>query len=139
MSGYSIAINPIIIRIPFVIAICLFISKYTKEKGTSSLNIIINNILGNRVIGYFLMIMVVSDMIFAPMRAISVSLYRVSLFFAIFKCIAFSRLTKILKGDSKIIMCIAIIFYLVILWIYQNVIQLNDEIYPYTSSILGIK
>lgn len=63
-------------------------------------------------------------------------LYRVSMYFSMYELVAYSRVYTLTK--NKVFMGALLISYLVVLWIYQNVIQGNNEIYPYRLLILGI-
>ena len=123
--GFNLEVNPIILRLPFIVfALCFYKQFVFKDsvysKAESTLYIL----------------MLIFDMISCQLRSILVPLYRISLYFGIYKLIVYSRIYFITK--NKFFMGTMLLIFLIALWIYQNVVQGNNEIYPYTSNTLGI-
>ena len=131
------SINPILIRIPFLIIILIFYHLFLLErkniKGHEK-----NNIELERIIGSFIILMIFFEIIIAEMRSVNVTLYRISLYFCMFRCIAMGRVVKVINNNNRLIVKISILLLLGIIWVYQNVYQGNNDIYPFTSQILGI-
>ena len=67
------------------------------------------------------------------LRSYSGTLYRVSIYFAYYKMLAIPNFTIIHKGKNKLFInaAVCIMFYLI--WIYQIVIQGNEQVFPYTA------
>ena len=91
----------------------------------------------------FLVIMMIADMVTAELRIISVPIYRVSLYFSVFRCMAIGRVLHVLKKDPERknwarLVAVGVVALLVVIWLYQVVLKGNDGIYPYTSRILHI-
>jgi len=130
-NSYVFSLNPAILRLPFLFAILLSYKMFGKGNGRLSE-------FDGSADGDFIIIMLFIDIITAQMRAIMPTLYRISFMFGIYRSVAYSRVCCLSKGNNKIILIIFLVMYLVVLWIYQNVIQGNNEVYPYTSKIFGI-
>ena len=126
-------LNPLLIRLPFFILIFLYYKKFCKYETSKTDN------LGSDADCVFIVIMLLIEIITAQMRAILPVLYRISFYFGYFKVVGYSRVQRIMKGNQKLFMGAVLIIYLLVLWIYQNVFQGNNDIYPYTSEILGLK
>lgn len=131
-ASFLFQINPIIVRIPFIILIVLFLNRFYKNNSSST------DSLDGKYEADFLVIALILEMFTAEMRAVLPALYRFSYFFYGFKSIAYTRLLVVFNKKSRLIVGFTILAFLVVWWIYGNVIQGNNEIYPYTSSILGI-
>ena len=133
------SVNPILIRIPFLFLILLFyhifLEKINIQKEKEKNNII----KSQEVFGSFLLIMAIIEIMTAEMRSVNVTLYRISLYFCMFRCIAIGRVVNVVNRNNKKIIKIVIIALLIVIWIYQNVVQRNNEIYPYKSIILNIR
>lgn len=129
-TGFQI--NPILIRIPFIILILTFYRQfiYKNKKGLSGLD------------GYyeadFFIICLILELLLSEMRAVLVVLERLAFYFGSYRYISYSRLVSTFSKKNRVIFGTLIIVFLIILWIYQNVYQGNNEIYPYKSIILGI-
>ena len=138
-NSFSIgSLNPILVRIPFLVVIILFYKPFiyrNKEQNYDSESIYYSQA---NIIGEFVILMLIIEMLTAQMRGINSSLYRIALYFTIFRCIAMGRLVEILSCSNRKIIKIILFVMLLIIWIYQNVIQGNNEIYPYTSELIGI-
>lgn len=132
-GGGGFQLNPFIIRLPFLIVILLYYSRFCKFETSKT------DKLGDDADCVFIIIMLFIEIITAQMRAILPALYRISFYFGFYKIVGYSRIQHIMKGNEKVIMGAILIMYLSILWIYQNVLQGNNDIYPYTSEILRLQ
>lgn len=123
--GFTYSINQVILRLPFILFILVFYKQFVFfDKST------------NKGEGALYLLLLIFDLVLCQLRGILPALYRVSLYFGMFKMIAYSRIYFI--TNNKLFMGTVLLMFLIIVWIYQNVIQGNNEIYPYTSSLLGI-
>lgn len=125
-SGFSL--NPILIRLPYLILIGLFYFSCIKETGSG---------IKKNFVDYIIVIIII-EMIAAEMRMFNASLYRISLYFGMFRCVGIGRVMKVVKPNNRQILIWIIGTLLIITWIYQNVVQGNNQIYSFTSEILGI-
>ena len=130
-GGYGFEINPLVIRIPFVILILISSKRFADFCSNRYTKL-------GRQNSDFIIILLVLEMIAAEMRAVLPTLYRISFYFGYAKLIAYPRLIISAIPNNKRIYLILIVLFLFLLWIYQNVYQGNNDIFPYTSSILGI-
>lgn len=55
-----------------------------------------------------------------------------------YRCIGIGRLVKTLKLSNRMIVATILWILLIVTWIYQNVIQGNNQIYPFTSELIGL-
>ena len=137
-GGTGFQLNPILIRLPFIMIIMAFFYQFVMYKRKKE------DALDSRREGDFLVIMLILEMLTAEMRAFIPTLYRMSFYFGSYKMIAYSRMVKPFRGSNNGRLTRAFIYIIVtaffmILWYYQNVVQGNNDIYPYTSTLLGIK
>ena len=109
--------NPLLVRLPFIILIFLKRKEFYRKDSEN----------------YLLFLFMVIDAITSLLRSYSGTLYRVSIYFAYYKMLAIPNFTIIHKGKNKLFINVAvcIIFYLI--WIYQIVIQGNEQVFPYTA------
>ena len=128
-SGFEM--NPIIIRIPFIFLIFLIYHSFAYYNNRKYAE------LGKRNTDFLILILII-EILTAEMRAILPVLYRISFYFGYGKLIAYSRIAKVHPKNQRIFYSFFIIAFLIVLWVYQNVYQGNNNIYPYTSIILGI-
>ena len=82
-------------------------------------------------------------MILSELRIFSVTLYRICLYFGVFRCLGIGRLVAALRESPKFRkwekpIIVLLLAMLAVIWVYQVVLQGNDEIYPYTSELLHI-
>lgn len=137
--GTGFQLNPILIRIPFIIIIIVFFYQFVMYKRKDA------EALDSRREGNFLVIMLILELLSAEMRAFISTLYRMSFYFGSYKMVAYSRMIKPFRGSkgnsrlTRIFIYILVTTFFMLLWHYQNVVQGNNDIYPYTSTILGIK
>lgn len=136
-GGLGFQINPILIRLPFIIIIMLFFYQFVMYKRGKTKS------LDGMQEGSFLTIMLIMELLTAEMRAFVPTFYRISFYFGVYKMVAYSRMIKPIRGKNsktaRAFFYILVLAYFVLLWYYQNVVQGNNDIYPYTSTILGIK
>ncbi len=118
----SFLLNPFLIRLPVLLLILFFYKKY----------------VNNDQWGHFLFLMLILDLVFSQIRSADAALYRVSLYFGVYKIIAYPKLVNALTGNGRHIVEFVLFLFLIILWYYQIVIAGNNQVYPYTSEILGI-
>lgn len=135
VSFIHFSLNPILVRLPFFLLVLFFYRDYAKDGGNSGEM--------TKVDADFLLVMMGMEMILSELRVISVPLYRICLYFGVFRCLGIGRLVYAVNKSEKYkkwskLLCAALIGMLVVIWLYQVVLQGNDEIYPYTSEILHI-
>lgn len=131
-SDVNLSLNPVLLRLPFLLIIAIFYrrfcngeKKYTRKfESTSEADIIV--------------MMLIIDILVSAMRGTVSTLYRAAFQFGIYRTIGYSRICSVLKKNDRFVFIILLVIYLIIIWIYQNVMQGNNDIYPYTSKILGI-
>lgn len=134
-SFIHFSLNPILVRLPFFLLVLFFYRDYAKDGGNSGEM--------TKADADFLLVMMGMEMILSELRVISVPLYRICLYFGVFRCLGIGRLVYAVNKSEKYKkwskpLCAALIGMLVVIWLYQVVLQGNDEIYPYTSEILHI-
>ncbi len=132
-TGFSLDFNPLILRLPLLVCILVFYKSFCNGERTGSVRKLSCSYEGD-----FLVIMLILEMLISQMRSIMPVLYRLSFMFGMYRMVAYSRVASAVKKDNRIVITTVLLIYLIILWIYQNVIQGNNEIYPFTSAILGI-
>lgn len=125
-SGIPFDLNALILRLPFLL---LIYTLYKSYKGENKDEIV-----------YFdtILMIMIADLILSQMRSIVGALYRISLYFGMYRCIGYSRIIYSQKKNNRIVLTIALFIYLVVLFVYQVIYKGNNEIFPYTSSVLGI-
>lgn len=131
-DSFALSLNPILLRLAFLIIISLFYSVYCngergyakKWKTASEADIII--------------MALIIDTLISAMRETVSTLYRAAFQFGMYRTIAYSRVCNVLSKNNRLTITSLLIVYLIVVWIYQNIMQGNNEIYPYTSKILGI-
>ena len=136
ISSVHFSLNPILVRLPFFLLVLFFYRDFAKEEKTEHDTF-------RKSDADFLVIMMIADMITAELRIISVPIYRVSLYFSVFRCMAIGRVLHVLKKDPERknwarLVAVGAVALLVVIWLYQVVLKGNDGIYPYTSRILHI-
>ena len=151
-KGVAFALNPTVLRLPFLLPIIMYYDRFcgftevTESGGTQSGETDYGEMeYGGRefspsngqettdkqALGMMVVVMLLLEICTVQLRSVRPALYRISFYFGYYKFIAYSRVISILRKDNRAIMTIALIIYLVVLWYYQNVIQGNNEIYPY--------
>ena len=129
-GGFTL--NPIIVRLPFLILPIVLYRWYAKEEGEGHRRF-------TRSDADFWIVMILIEMATAQLRNINVPLYRICLYFAFFRYLAIGRVVKCVEDERlRKLLKAAMWGMLVIIWIYQAYIQGNNAICPYTSKILHI-
>lgn len=121
----GLSVFAILIRLPFLLLIILQKKAFTNGNKMSC------SPLKNENITDFYIILLVLEMIAVEMNAFVASLYRISLYFVPFRCMAYARICVVQKRENKIILVVCLILYLLIVFVYQNQIKGNNDIYPY--------
>lgn len=134
-ASSGLSIPAILIRLPFLLLILIEKDKFWK--GSNGYKGIIP--LNNEAESDFYIVLLLSEMLTVELSAFVGSLYRISLYFVPFRCLAYSRICGVQKKKNRVICSIALIVYLLIIFVYQNQIKGNNEIYPYVSELLGIR
>lgn len=132
-SGVGFQLNPFLLRLPILIIILIYYNRFSKAEYGSVKK------LDDVSESSFLIILLIIEIITAQMRAILPALYRISFYFGYYKIVAYGRLQKILVRNERVFIGGILVAYLIVLWVYQNVIQGNNEIYPFMSDVLGIR
>lgn len=129
-GGFTL--NPIIVRLPFLILPIVLYRWYAREEGAGHRRF-------TRSDADFWIVMILIEMATAQLRNINVPLYRICLYFAFFRYLAIGRVVKCVEDERlRKLLKAAMWGMLVIIWIYQAYIQGNNAICPYTSEILHI-
>ena len=87
--------------------------------------------LTSPVTGMFIVIMLLLEICTVQLRSVKPALYRISFYFGCFRFPAYARLVRILRRDNRAIAALVLVAYLCIVWYYQNVVQGNNQIFPY--------
>ena len=149
-KGVAFALNPTLLRLPFLIPVILYYDRFCgfgnssnavaagtlctegtdsgKEAGLSG------NWFRTEIFGMFAVVMLLLEICTVQLRSVHPTLYRISYYFGSYRFIAYPRLVRILRKDNRYIVGAVLILYLVVIWYYQNVIQGNNQIYPYVYS-----
>jgi hypothetical protein len=141
-EGVAFALNPTVLRIPFLLPIIMYYDRFcnfmemtepwgTVSGGTELRLSDTREISKEQAMGMMVVVMLLLEICTVQLRSVRPALYRISYYFSYYRFIAYSRVIKILRKDNRAIVTIALFIYLVVLWYYQNVIQGNNEIYPY--------
>lgn len=130
------SLNPILIRLPFLLLTLWLYREFSAEDKAEKSGF-------TKLDADFLLVMMAAELITAELRVISVDLYRISLYFGIFRCVLIGRTAKVLeqKQEHKTIyrlVLTGVLALLAVIWLYQAVLKGNDEIIPYTSQLLHI-
>lgn len=83
------------------------------------------------VTGMFIVILLLLEICTVQLRSVQSALYRISYYFGYYRFLAYARLVRILRRDNRALVALALLAYLCVLWYYQNVVQGNNQIYPY--------
>lgn len=124
-DGIHFSINPVLIRVPFILFSLMFYRQFTNFRKGS-----------DRSEGTLYVLILILDLISVQLRMIMSDLYRLSMYFGMYSVISYSRIYFLSK--NKVFVGLLLVLFLIVVWIYQNVIQGNSEIYPYTSIIIGV-
>ena len=130
-SSTGLSIFAILIRLPFLLLIIL--EKRGFWKGES--RHLCLSPLRNEAEGDFYIVMLFVEMFTVELSAFIGSLYRISLFFVPFRCLGYARFCGIKKNKNRTMYIAVLLIYLLIIFIYQNQIKGNNEIYPYMFGV----
>lgn len=126
-NGLAFALNPTMLRLPFLLPVILYYDRFCglDRDGEET------GIGGGSLTGMLIALMLLLEICTVQLRSVRPALYRVSYYFGYYRFIAYSRLARILRRDNRALFILALFLYLAALWYYQNVIQGNNQIYPY--------
>ena len=133
ISGVHLSLNPILVRLPFLLLAVVFYREFARKSENKT----------DKSDADFLLVMMGMEMILSELRIFSVTLYRICLYFGVFRCLGIGRLVAALRESPKFRkwekpIIVLLLAMLAVIWVYQAVLQGNDEIYPYTSELLHI-
>lgn len=133
ISGVHLSLNPIIVRLPFLLLAVVFYREFAHKSENET----------DKSDADFLLVMMGMEMILSELRIFSVTLYRICLYFGVFRCLGIGRLVAAIRESPKFHkwekpIIVLLLAMLAVIWVYQAVLQGNDEIYPYTSELLHI-
>ena len=133
-KGVAFAFNPTILRLPFLLPVLFYYDRFCgfgqeetggeEGNGGSASGI-------SAVTGMFVVIMLLLEICTVQLRSVRPALYRISYYFGYYRFLAYPRLVRILRRDNRALVAAALVLYLCALWYYQNVVQGNNQIYPY--------
>lgn len=128
-----LSLNPILVRLPFLLLAVVFYREFARKSENKT----------DKSDADFLLVMMGMEMILSELRIFSVTLYRICLYFGVFRCLGIGRLVAALRESPKFRkwekpIIVLLLAMLAVIWVYQAVLQGNDEIYPYTSELLHI-
>lgn len=135
-SVMNFSLNPILVRLPFVVLMLVFYRDFSQQKEQEGDTF-------TKAEADFLLVMIGMELILSELRTFGEPLYRLCRYFGVFRCLGIGRLVAGLKESpknqkwAKPVMAL-LLAMLVVIWLYQVVLQGNDEIYPYTSELLHI-
>lgn len=139
-KGLAFALNPTILRLPFLVPILLYYDRFCGFERLPGIDVNAG-LPENReerektqTLGMFVVAALLMEICTVQLRSVTPALYRISYYFGFFRFIAYPRLVGILRRDNRIIAAAVLIAYLTVLWYYQNVIQGNNQIMPYIYS-----
>lgn len=109
------SVNQFVIRFPFII---LFLYMAVKHKRKREYRNLMASIL-------------VLDLAFAELRGIEETLYRLSLYFSVYKCVMYPEVTGFFCIKNKQTVKLFLLAFGLGLWYYQIVLMNNGQTYPY--------
>ena len=125
-TDVAFSLNAILIRLPFLFLILLDYKRFqqptfNKMKAFEQANK-----------SDFYLLMVLMELMTTLMTAFVSTLYRIALYFVMFRCMSYARICKVDNiKNNRIFKCVFLIIYLFIVFIYQNQIKGDNQIYPY--------
>ena len=128
-TGLALSLNPVFLRLPFLIIIALFYKKYCYGERNA-----IQKFDSASEADVIIMVLVV-DALISAMRGTVTTLYRAAFQFGIYRTIGYSRVCTVLKRNNRLTFSLLLLIYLIVVWVYQNVMQGNNDIYPFTHRI----
>lgn len=122
-SGFSVL--AILQRLPFLLLIMLQRRKFRAFHNGSYQS------LNNTNESDFYLIALILEMFTVELSGFVASLYRISLFFIPFRCMAYARYVGTKTKKNKLLWVGILSLYLLVVFVYQNQIKGNNQIYPY--------
>lgn len=86
--------------------------------------------------GSFYIFLLVLEVVTFQLRLIVFFLYRISLYFGMYKTVVYARLIQISAGKAKMVWTLLLVLLLLIVWGFKTVYLKENQIYPYTSQII---
>ncbi|EFV02275.1 hypothetical protein HMP0721_0698 [Pseudoramibacter alactolyticus ATCC 23263] len=86
--------------------------------------------------GSFYIFLLVLEVVIFQLRLIVFFLYRISLYFGMYKSVAYARLIRISEGKEKIVWTLLLGLLLLTIWGFRTVYLKENQIYPYTSQMM---
>ena len=144
-KGVAVAVNPTILRLPLLVPILLYYDRFCGFQASEAALVPpprkdrnpegADRFPGEETMpGMLIVLMLLLEICTVQLRSVMPTLYRISYYFGSFRFIAYSRLPRILRKDNRILVAALLFIYLLVLWVYQNVIQGNNGIYPYQAA-----
>ena len=154
-AGIAFALKPTLLRLPFLVPIIMYYDRFCLSREIPGGTVLspftadeahaAEDVCGNAsrtreekidlyTFGMFTVLMLLLEICTIQLRSVRPALYRISYYFGYYKFIAYSHLVRILRRDNRVIVTVILIIYLAAVWYYQNVIQGNNQIYPYVYS-----
>lgn len=121
-SGFSVL--AILQRLPFLLLIILQRRKFQAFHNGPYQSLDINE-------SDFYLIALILEMFTVELSGFVASLYRISLFFIPFRCMSYARYVGTKTKKDKLLWVGILSLYLLVVFVYQNQIKGNNQIYPY--------
>jgi hypothetical protein len=86
--------------------------------------------------GSFYIFLLILEIVTFQLRLIVFFLYRISLYFGIYKSVVYARLIRISEGKEKTLWTLLFVLLLVAVWGFKTVYLKENQIYPYSSQII---
>lgn len=114
-SDYTFSYSQLVIRIPFIFLFWYMAKRQNKRKEYNN----------------FIVVMLLLDLAFAELRGIHATLYRLSLYFSVFKCVVYPEVISTFSYKYRKITKTLLLLFAFVLWYYQVVLMNNGHTYPY--------
>lgn len=125
-TGSSFSLNPILIRLPYLLLVLIYRKRFVKNKYEEKTNHFWDVII----------LLMIIELLIAETRNVNVTLVRIAYFFTIFRCFAIGRLINVSTRKNRQILEVVLLLLLVVTFVYQAIIQGNNEIYPFVSDVI---
>lgn len=117
-TGIPIDINAAIIRAPMLFFVVYYRKKFS---GNDEDKLLFDTVL----------VVVLADILLSQMRSVVQWLYRLTLYSGMYRCLAYSRIAIKANRNDRLLIKGILLLYLIIVFIYQVIIQGNNAVYPY--------
>ena len=90
---------------------------------------------------HFFLIIMIMELLLFQMATMSSTFYRVSSYFGYYKIFAYSSICKkkrLKKADNDKVVPVILMTFMMLIFVYEVIVNNGNEIYPYTSEILKI-